>query len=248
MIFAFIAFAAAVGVFVSKYRARWQSRPARVAVVASPSPAASPRPSPIPATPAATAVVSSPAAGDEWREWKTAALEITRGTIKPAFSIVAPSNALRVFGNGSGIGGAQDEGAFYFRVIEGDWIFLARVVAHDRAAGLSLRDSPVSAASGLSIWLGNDGTVGAATRKPAETKPTPIAQITSAKVEWLRLSRRGAIVTAEYSANAKQWKVLARLEGVTLPSKPVAGFIVWSGAKDRTATGVFDHVSITRIK
>lgn len=240
-----IALTIAVGVFAWKKRAHPQPTPPPIAV-ASPRPQ-TPGPTPIPATPIAPPATPPAPARFDWSGWKTAALEINPGGVKFSAAVDPRSGALRVVSNGSGLDGEKDDSAFHFRTMDGSWTLTAHVVAHDGAAGLSVRDSAANGAPSLSVWLTKEGALAAAARKTADATPELVAPIPAPKISWLRITRRGSILTAEYSANAKQWKPIGKLEGVPMSQKPVAGFVVWLGTKERAATAVFDRVSITRI-
>lgn len=238
---AFLAITLVLGISVWKKRGRLP--PARVAVTHPRPPAASP--TPLPATPIATPLPATPASGFDWRGWKTASLESARGTVKTSASFVPPSGALRLLGSGSGIAGERDDCGFHFRTVEGNWTLTTHVRERDGAAGLSVRAAPTVGSVGLSVWLTSSGTVAAGTRKKADTKPELISPVAGTKATWLRINRRGASFTAEYSTNAQQWKTIAKLDGVPMSPKPVAGFIVWSDGKAREAVAVFDRVTYT---
>jgi serine/threonine protein kinase len=241
--FILLALTIAVGIYAWKRHAHLQPTPPPIAV-ASPLPQTpSPTPTPPPASPAATPAAS----GFDWRGWKTTALEINPSGAKASGTIDARSNALRLVGYGSGLAGEKDDAAFHFRALDGNWALATHVVAHDGAAGLCVRDSAASGAPSVSVWLTKEGTLAAATRKTADAKPELVAPIPAPKISWLRVTRRGSTLIAEYSANAKQSKPIGKLEGVPISQKPVAGFVVWLGTKERPATGVFDRVSIARI-
>ena len=232
----------AIGISAWRKRGRLPTAPTRIAIAtARPS---TPTSTPTPTTPGATPIAATPTTTFDWREWKTTALESTRGTVKTSATVVPPSGALRLLGSGSGFANEKDEGGFYSRVVEGNWTLTAHVLGHDGAAGLSVRASPTPGSVGLSLWLTDEGAVAAVARKKADTKPTLATPVAASKASWLRLTRRGATFTAEYSGNAKQWKTIAKLDGVPMSPKPVVGFIVWSGSKDREATAVFDRVTL----
>ncbi len=247
-----LALAVGAGVFAWKNRARLQPTPAPIAVATprppAPSPILTPIATPVAATPIAKVAATPAPATFDWRGWKTAALEITPGGVKPSAAVIPPAGALRVTGRGVGIGGEKDESAFHFRAMEGNWTLTTHLVAHDGAAGLSVRDSAAGNAVSLSVWLTKAGAVAAAIRKKTDTKADLVAPIAAPKVAWLRITRRGATMTAEYSANAKQWKLIAKLDGVPMSPKPVAGFIAWPETNDRPTTAVFDRVSIAPLK
>lgn len=97
------------------------------------------------------------------------------------------------------------------------------VLAHDGVAGLSVRASPAPGSVGLSLWLTGEGAVAAVARKKADTKPALAAPVAASKANWLRLTRRGATFTAEYSGNAKQWKTIAKLDGVPMSPRSRRG-------------------------
>ena len=242
-----VLFALTIAGGVIAWKQRATAPPPRLVTPAPPPPAVSPTPPP---TPAATPATASTPTGFDWRGWKTVALETpaSRGSIQASASVVPPSGALRLIGNGGGLTAAAEEGGFHFRTLDGSWTLTAHLLAHDGAAGLSVRDAAASDRAGLSMWFTTEGGVAAAVRKVTGAKPDFIPPVAAAKASWLRLTRRGAVLTADYSTNGKQWKTIARLEGAPLGPKPVVGFLVWSGTKERPATAVFDRVAVARIK
>jgi hypothetical protein len=215
-----------------------------VAVVFPPPAAATPLASP-PPSPVATPAPVAAAGGFDWRAWSTVALEAAPGAVKPSAEIDRASGALRLFAAGVGLGGENDECGFHFRPIEGNWIFSTHLIAHDGAAGLSVRDSASSGGAGLTLWLTRDGAVATAVRKKAGAPLELNVPVAAKNVSWLRLGRRGAVLIAESSVNGKQWKRVAKLEGVPISPSPAVGFVVWSGTKERPATAVFDRISLT---
>ena len=241
-------FALAIVAGVVAWRHRVVAPVSRVVAVA-PSPRVVPPTSAPPPTPAATPPPATPT-GFDWRGWKTAVLQAPadREPLKAGATVVPPSGALRLLGSGRGLGAELEEGAFHFRTLEGNWTLTAHLVALDGMAGLSVREAAAHDRAGLSVWFTPERKAAAAVRKVNGAKLDLIPPVATTKASWLRLSRRGAVLTAEVSTNAKQWKAITRQEGVPVGLKPVVGFLVWSGSKARPATAVFDRVAVARVK
>ena len=226
--------------------------------VAAPVPAAAPIPAPPPAAPAAPVAPVAPVAakpatpkpappGINWAGWNTAHLEpaIRKGTVTGEASVIPGSNALRMSGNNTGITGGRDETAFRFRELEGDWTLVAHVAANDGVAGLCAREHNDCDRIAISVTLTAAGQLITAMRPAAGARVVPSPPVPAAKNGWLKLTRRGPILAAHYSADGKAWNEVASLPAAALPAKIPAGFVVWSGNKEVTANATFDKVKLT---
>ncbi len=209
--------------------------PATVAETPQPRP-----PAPPPATPA------RPKAMD-WSEWKTAMLEspARKGIVTGSAHVIPGSAALRLSGNHTGIEGTTDECAFHHCELTGDWTLLARVTARAGIGGLVAREGQESGRPILAIWIAADGKVVTARRPEANAKAEVSKPAVAAKTPWLKLMRRGDVLTAHYSGDGKKWRELRKLDGVALPPKIPVGFVVWSGKKEATASATFGNVALT---
>jgi hypothetical protein len=195
-----------------------------------------PTPQPTPAPPPAF----------DWKGWQSVALG--RGGARPNSEVLPQGGALRLSSAGMGISGDKEDAGFHHSLQEGDWTLTARIGVHDGAAGLSVRDRPAGDRPALTLWLTRENSVAAAVRRKAGPKSEIIVPVPSPKVSWLRLVRQGPNFTAESSTDGAQWKQVARLQGAGIPAQSAVGFVVWSGTNGRTATAVFDEVSLTRGK
>jgi hypothetical protein len=151
-------------------------------------------------------------------------------------------------GNFTGIAGRQDECAFHYCELAGDWTLTVRVAACDGIAGLAAREALGSSRPMLAIWITADGKIVTGTRRKAGAKAELGKPLPASKSTWLRIMRRGNVFAAHFSPDGKTWNAIARHDTGALPAEVPAGFVVWSGTRERTATATFDNVALTVAK
>ncbi len=228
----------------------WKPPVAEIATVAT---TALPVPAPIleaapAATPAATASPMPAPPKMDWNGWRTIKLEAPtrQGTVNGEANVIPGSGALRISGNNSGIAGRSDEMIFRAGTLEGDWTLSARIVSNTGTAGLTVRENDQTGGRSLAVTLSADGHLSSTLRTQPNTAAARVSPPKpSGKQGWLRLVRRGTTVTAFHSADGKQWDEVGAFDAPDFPAKAPAGFVVWSGAKEKSAAATFDHISLS---
>ena len=211
--------------------------PAPVAPVAMPD-----TPSPVPQKPAAPKM--------DWSDWKKFILESPKrpGTGTGESNLIPGSGALRLKGNNSGMAGGHDENVFYARQIEGNWTLTVRVSSNDGPAGIVARESIGSERPCVGLTLDVDGRLNSLLRQEAAARLLPVPVAAPAGSRWLRIVRRGTAMSAFHSTDGKHWREAVPLNLPTLPPSVPAGFVVWSGVREKEAGATFEDVSLTSDK
>ena len=156
------------------------------------------------------------------------------------------SGTFTVTGAGADIWGTSDAFQFVSQPMNGDGDLVARVVnvsgPHSwTKAGVMIRANtdPGSAHAFMLISLGNGG---AFQRRPQAGGLTVHTGAGGSAPSWVRLARRGTVITASISNDGSTWTVVAT---DTLPAgAALAGLAVTSHDPAQPATGVFDNVTI----
>jgi hypothetical protein len=154
---------------------------------------------------------------------------------------------------GGNISGGSDRCHLIHQTLSGDGTLTARVLAADALsdlpkAGLMLRDStaPDSRAVALT-WNASAGKIDFLRRTTAGAG----AAITSTAAgfvptaPWLRLTRRGNVVTAYWSADGVNWSNVDVPRTVTLSTSVLAGLSYATGDETRFGEAAFDKVTLT---
>ena len=210
----------------------------------APTPIPPPAPPPVaqkPATPPPAAVLF------DFTGWQTAKLSKpneppTVGDATP----MADKGALRITGNTDGVAGRHDTVVFHYRDIEGDWTLLARAASvAGGLGGIMVREKVDLSCWCLAATIADNGNVLVLLRQRPETAAVTGARFGGPKQAWLRLSRHGPMLTAEYAPDGRTWKTVATMTPPNLPAKIPAGFYASALTKTGSATATFDHLALT---
>ena len=224
-----------------------------IAVIPTRKPA--PAPSPVASPTPAIAVVVTPQPPPpkpevpkmDWAAWKKFILEAPARlrTVGGEDGRIPGSGGLRLSGNNSGMTGGHDENVFFARQLDGDWTLTARVSANSGPAGVAARESLGSDRPCVGVFLTADGSLKTVLREQplAKVVPAPVAVPPGSR--WLRVARRGSAISAFHSPDGKHWREAVTLNLPSLPPSLPAGFVVWSGAKEKMAAATFDEVTLT---
>jgi len=200
---------------------------AALAPVASASPAAPPAPPSF-----------------DFTGWTTAKLDpaSTPDPVAGEASISTDGTALRLTGSNDGVGGNRDAVVFHHRQFTGNWTLTTRVVeVNGGVAGLMVRHDLQLSQSCLAVGLGEDGAVITNTRVEPDMPATRGPVVAGGKPWWLKLTRRGALFTAEHSSDGKTWLPTGSLATANSPASVPVGFITHALVKTGTATAEFDQ-------
>jgi len=151
-----------------------------------------------------------------------------------------------VTGAGADIWGTADAFQFVSQPLDGDGDLVARVVSVSgpqawTKAGVMIRSSiDPSAAHGFMLISLDKGA--AFQRRPQPGGLTVHTAASGSAPSWVRLSRRGTVLTASISNDGSTWTVVG---SDTLPAgTALAGLAVTSHDAAQPATAVFDNVTI----
>ncbi|MEO6786228.1 MAG: protein kinase [Chthoniobacteraceae bacterium] len=158
-----------------------------------------------------------------------------------------------VKGSGADIWGNADAFQFVWQPVAGDCEIVARVVsvlpANSQAkAGLMIRSDLSRDASHASVvtFAGNKlqflGRVG-------HGKPTTAREKAAMTVpRWLKLVRKGALITGYESADGKAWTEVGHETLTGIEGTAFAGLVVCSHSRDQLATAQFTDVHLQKTK
>jgi len=181
------------------------------------------------------------------------------GSVGPTASAGGSSFAagvLTVEGAGADVYGTADDFYFAHRAWTGDGDFVARVASLARPAdaqfamaGLMFRESAAAGARHASLVLGSDGKVKFRRRTAADAAtlsdgPSAGAASTPA---WLKLSRRGSVFTASFSADGVVWKAVGGATTIAMPSTVEVGMLAFRNGGSGLARASFDRIGLGRV-
>lgn len=201
-----------------------------------------------PANPACLAPARETGSGSVSSNW----VGTDVGAVAAAGSHTATGSTLTVRGSGADIWSAADEFRFVHRQLTGDGDVVARVDSLSNTdawakAGVMVRES-LAPGSRFALMLMTPGSAGAALHYRTQTggtaQPPSSGDGTSRLPRWVKISRRGNIVSGYLSADGSNWTLRDSVT-LTLPATIYAGLAVTSHADGTLATGVFSSVQVT---
>jgi regulation of enolase protein 1 (concanavalin A-like superfamily) len=145
------------------------------------------------------------------------------------------------------IGGTADAFHFAYRPITGDVTVRARVVSIQNVqpwskAGVMMRETlAANSAFGMMFISGSSGSAFHKRLTTGASRTSTSGNAVAAPY-WVRLERRGSVVTASQSSNGSTWVTI----GTMTLSQPTmyVGLAVASAHANKLATGVFDNVLV----
>jgi regulation of enolase protein 1 (concanavalin A-like superfamily) len=171
------------------------------------------------------------------------------GTVGRAGSGSATSGTFTVTGAGADVWGTADALQFTATALDGDGDIVARVAAVSGTqawtkVGVMIRGT-LDAGSAQAFMLVSIGK-GLAFQRRTVTGAASLNTSGGAGVApgWVRLSRRGQVITASVSADGAAWTEVGS-DTFSMAGPAWAGLAVSSHDPAQLATGVFDNVSVT---
>ncbi|MEQ1850142.1 MAG: FG-GAP-like repeat-containing protein [Chthoniobacteraceae bacterium] len=175
------------------------------------------------------------------------------GSVAVAGSMVIAGAAITVAGSGADIYSVADGFRFAYRTFTGDVEIVARVASQTRAhpyskAGVMIRETLTSGSKHALMALTPDfggemnyratvsGTTGTVAYDPAVTPPVGAPY-------WVKIVRRGAVLTGSVSSDGLQWQQVAAAT-VSMASAVFVGLAVTSHNDGTLSTARFESVSI----
>ena len=146
------------------------------------------------------------------------------------------------------INGAADSFRFAYRQVSGDVTVVARVVSVQKThpwsrAGVMMRESlAANSAFGMMLISGSSGSAFQKRVTTGALRTSTPGTVVMAPY-WVRLERRGLVVTASQSSNGVAWTTIGTMT-MSTPTMYV-GLAVASAVSNRLTTGVFDNVLVS---
>jgi uncharacterized repeat protein (TIGR03806 family) len=200
-----------------------------------------------PANPTCVAPARVAGAGSLSADW----LSSDVGAVAHAGATSRRGSTFTLRGSGADIWGAADEFRFTHRLLTGDGDLVARVTSLTNTdpwakAGLMVRESLAPEAR-FALMLVTPGSNGGAfhyrTAPGGAAAPTKSADKVSLVPRWLKISRRGSLVSGYVSADGVTWSLRDSVV-LALPATVHLGLAVTSHADGALATGVFESVQV----
>jgi regulation of enolase protein 1 (concanavalin A-like superfamily) len=176
------------------------------------------------------------------------------GAVGAAGSSSTDASTYTVTGSGGDVWGTADELHYFSRPVTGDFVFTARAASVEAVhawskAGLMMRESLAADARHAFVIQTPGTTKGVAFQRRPTTGGTSVhtAGPAAAPPGWLRLARRGNIVTAYHSSSGPAtWALIGSETFSALPATVRVGFAMGSHVDGTLATAVFDSVTLTQ--
>ena len=159
------------------------------------------------------------------------------------------SGTFTVSGAGADVWGAADAFRFVYQTLAADGDIVARVASVENVApwvktGVMIR-------AGLEPGAAHAFMIVSAAKGLAFQRRTQAGGVTThtsggagAAPKWVKLSRRGSVVSASVSPDGQAWSEVGR-DTVALSGAVYAGLAVSSHTTTTTATSTFDHVTVS---
>jgi hypothetical protein len=154
-----------------------------------------------------------------------------------------------VTGAGGQIGGTSDQFHYVYRQLTGDADLVARVDSVSAgdplaSAGLMLRASLQPGAANAFVGTTAGKAVVFSRRASSGARATQTSPSTLKAPGWVRLARRGNVLTASWSSDGVAWTAIGT-QTITMPSTVYAGMAVSSRNASLAATGLFSRLTVT---
>jgi hypothetical protein len=158
-------------------------------------------------------------------------------------------NSFTVDAAGADIWGPVDQFRFVYQRVSGDIDITARVNSLKGTqawtkAGVMIRDSLAATATHASLFLSGGKGVAFQRRTAKGLSSGNTSGPASKAPGWVKLERRGSIITALWSKDSRSWTVIGS-DVITLPPAFYVGLAVTSHDNNSMATAIFDHVTVS---
>jgi regulation of enolase protein 1 (concanavalin A-like superfamily) len=183
----------------------------------------------------------------------TAWLSQDIGSVAAAGSMVIAPPAITLLGSGADIASTSDEFRFAYRSFSGDVAVIARVTGQTRAdpnskAGVMIRETLAAGARHAFMALTPDSggqflSRAAAAGATAAVGYNPAVLPPVAAPYWVRVVRRGNVVTGSVSTDGLQWQA-AGSATISMGAAVFVGLAVTSKNDGRLSTARFENVDI----
>ena len=170
-------------------------------------------------------------------------------------SVAAPgsssfaTNAFTLRSSGAAIGGTADAFQYLNQSFGGDADITVHITSLQPAVsnarvGLMLRDTLDPQSAYVMVDIRTDGVIEFSQRSSAGAAST-VREVASAPLPvWLKLTRRGASISAAVSSDGVSWTSIASAAVASAPAPPFAGVVATAGGAS-VATATVDHLALT---
>lgn len=168
------------------------------------------------------------------------------GAVRAKGSTERANGKVTVAGSGRDIWHSRDEFHFSYQKLEGDGTVTARVDEQSRThpwakAGVMIRETlKPGSKHAMTVVTPGHGTAFQRRTKTRGTSDHSADDIGP----WVRIQRRGNVLTSYASSDGRQWKALGSVQ-INMGSTAYAGLAVTSHSDGDLSTAVFSHVSIS---
>jgi hypothetical protein len=159
------------------------------------------------------------------------------------------SSTWTIYGSGKDIWGSADQLRFVYRTLAGDGDVVARVADLEYGskwskAGVMIRESLNAGAREGSALVSRAGGIAFRYRQANGNITKSTTSVSGVVPVWLKISRRGSVVTAYRSTTGTSWTALGSVT-ISLPSTAYVGLAVTSNDTSKTAMATMTNVSVT---
>ena len=167
---------------------------------------------------------------------------------------ISYSGQYTVTGTGAGYSSGSDQAHVMMRQISGDGAIVARLTSLSSTtalSGVSIRDSMLRGGTRAVLGLVPGSALQFRTRLTASATDTVSSIAAPALPLWLRLDRNSTTggITASYAPDSNgspgSWVQLGATTTITMDAAAQYGLTTTSNSTASSATGLFDHVSLT---
>jgi regulation of enolase protein 1 (concanavalin A-like superfamily) len=151
---------------------------------------------------------------------------------------------------GADVWGTADEFHYVYRSVSGDFDVVSRVASIQETdpwskAGVMIRSALTANAAYAAVFVAASQPV-AYQRRTTTGATTVTTNVPGAPPLWVKLVRRGGVITASTSVDGTTWTVVGT-QTLTLPASFYVGIAVASASATAATTAVVDNVSVTAV-
>lgn len=159
----------------------------------------------------------------------------------------------KVVGAGTDVGGSADAFHYLYRPLDGDGSITVRVdsqksndIDDNAEAGIMIRDGLASNAkyAFINVEPGRNGRTDFEYRATTGNSPANVTGTTTRAPIWMRLTRTGPTITAEYSTNGSTWTLISS-QTISMSTQVLIGMAVSAIEPNLLSYANYSNVSFT---
>jgi regulation of enolase protein 1 (concanavalin A-like superfamily) len=176
-------------------------------------------------------------------------LSFDMGATRQPGAAAENAGATTLMSVGPGLGSKSDQGRFVYRQFSGDGTLIAHLAsladtAPGAQAGITFRESLGTTARNVTLMVTNEQGAFLRSRATVGAASTMLAKPDVTAPQWLKLVRRGAVVSAFVSPDGTTWTSVGK-RSVAMAAKGYVALFVGAADPTEEATAVFDNISVT---